>query len=94
MKELELTPKVEEVRSAEARPTDRWLGSITVRPGQFLWEYDPADGTLKKAEVKQEGLYSLGHGKGVVVRKSVIDPSKRYVTALNETNARRKLGLK
>ena len=93
MKELELRPGTEEVRSNEARPRGRYLGSTTLHAGQKLWVYDPVSGEVKEVDVQKEGVYDMSRMKGVSVRRVMIDASKRYVVALNEKNARRKLGL-
>lgn len=90
----ELQGQVQEVRDRDARPRTKYLGGIRLHPGHSLWEYNPVDGSLEAVEVKVESAYVVSIGGGVTKRKETIDPSKRYVTALNKKNALRKLGVK
>jgi len=69
----------------------QFMGSILLKKGLFLWEYDRKKKTLNKAEIKGgEGIVNM-QGDEINKKRVERNPHGTYVQALNKQNAIKKV---
>lgn len=70
------------------------VGSVTLRPGQKLWVYDPATNDLSEVIRNRVQYEPANFPEGIPAKihgKASFDASKYYCVAINRSNAARKI---
>lgn len=98
MKEIEDFTKDEIVKVSDVKLEDKKLehfGSITLHPGQVVWDLDLSSGKINLAEFEAEPINYINYElvKDVLIpniRKIIIKEFHYYTCAINKRNAKRK----
>lgn len=89
MNQLGIQKPIEQIRVLEREKQYKYLGFMRKRSGQQLFEYDPEAGTVSPAPVLASDAIGVDGSKSNA--RLTVKKGCRYVWAINEKNARRKL---
>jgi hypothetical protein len=88
---VKLTDKTEISVKKQQQSEFTMLGSIVLKPGLKLWQFNYSTMEIKLAEIKDDKTVDFETAKRVKNKNVIVDTKVRYFQALNAKNAVKKV---